>query len=834
MNLISQLQSIFVLSMLMLGLSSQSQVVVNEYSASNVSTITDNNGEYNDWIELYNAGAASVDLTGYYLSDNAVNPTKWQFPSGTIAASGYLVIWCSGLNTVAGGNYHSNFRLTQMKPEEVIFSDPSAITIDVLNMDPTQKDHSRGRTTDGAGTWSLFTTPTPGAANTNDFQSYAATPTMSQGAGFYGATSISLSTTEPSSEIRYTIDGFEPTGASTLYASAINVSATTVIRARTFSTDPNMPPSFIETNSYFINVNHTVPVVSIAGDGVQVLLDGTQSKPIGSFEFFGRDKVLKTEATGEFNEHGNDSWAYAQRGLDYITRDQYGYNDKLKYKIFTTKNRNKFQRVILKAAANDNYPFAPGNGAHIRDSYVNHLSQLAKLKLDERSWEPCILYVNGQYWGVYDIREKADDHDFTRNYYNQDRYNLQYLKTWGGTWSEYGGPQAQTDWNTLRTFITTNDMAVPANYTQVNSEFNIGSLVDYIILNSYVVCQDWLNWNTAWWRGMSPAGSKKEWRYVLWDMDATFGHYINYTGIPDPSANANPCDPEALPDPGGQGHIEILNALLANDEFRQYYISRFIDLNNTSFKCSNMQALLDSMISIIDPEMQGQITRWGGDYATWQANVQIMKTFIDDRCTAITQGLKDCYDLDGPYDITVDVDPPGSGTVKLNSLDLNNFQWSGSYFGGIDIILKAKPKTGYVFDKWELSNTVNPGDTAMIVTLDLTSNDNIIAHFKDENDTLPEPGAELEGDIFIPNAFSPNNDDNNDEFFIFGSDIVEFDLAIYNRWGEVVFESDDQKEKWDGTFRGKQLNSGVFAYKLRLVLTNGEEQNMGGNITLMR
>ena len=89
--------------------------------------------------------------------------------------------------------------------------------------------------------------------------------------------------------------------------------------------------------------------------------------------------------------------------------------------------------MILKCAANDNYPFSYGSsGAHIRDAYVQSLSQVANLKLDERSYEPCILYLNGNYWGLYEIREKVDDLDFTEYYYDQD--SVEFLKTWGGTW----------------------------------------------------------------------------------------------------------------------------------------------------------------------------------------------------------------------------------------------------------------------------------------------------------------------------------------------------------------------------------------------------------------
>ena len=171
----------------------------------------------------------------------------------------------------------------------------------------------------------------------------------------------------------------------------------------------------------------------------------------------------------------------------------------MRTKIFRNKERKKFQRLILKAAANDNYPYE--NGAHIRDSYVHAISQWADLRVDERTFEPCVMYVNGQYWGVYDIREKVDDPDFTDYYYNQDEEDIDFLKTWGGTWEEYG---SRADWDALFAYIMANDMTIPANYDYVDERYNMGSLIDYTVLHSWNVCADWLNWNTAWWRGRVP------------------------------------------------------------------------------------------------------------------------------------------------------------------------------------------------------------------------------------------------------------------------------------------------------------------------------------------
>ena len=713
-----------------------SQLVINEYSCSNMTHHTDAFGDNEDWVEIFNGTAAAVDLTGYFLSDKASNLTKWQIPSGTVPANGYLLVVASGRNTTMGGELHPNFSLKQTQNDWIILANNLGNVLDSIKIiNGTKKDHSVGRSTNGAADWKLFTTPTPGAANTGAQNFYEPKPVISIAPGFYAAAqNVTITSANAGATIRYTLDGSEPNAGSTAYTGPINIATTTVLRAATFGANQ---PSFVETNSYFIGVTHTVPVVSVCGEDVfDLVANGNQGgwggnpNKIGSFELFEQNGLFIDEGDGDFNKHGNDSWAYDQRGFDFIMRDQFGYTDGLDHQIFPEKSRDNFQRVILKPGASDNYPFEPG-GAHIRDPFVHTLSIRADMLLDERTWRPAVVYLNGQYWGVYEIREKADDHDYTKYYYQQDKFNLQYLKTWGGTWQDYGAPNAQPDWDALVTFIMSNNMAPGPDFDYVTSQLKWASLCDYFMFNSYVVNQDWLNWNTAWWRGMDPAGQKKKWRYTLWDMDATFGHYTNYTGIPDPSANADPCNAENLPDPGGQGHTDILEKLIAeNPQVEQYYVTRYIDLVNTHFSCDYMNTLLDSMVNILAPEMVGQVSRWGGSIAGWQANVQAMRDFIDDRCLALEQGLIDCYDLEGPYDVTFDVDPVASGTIKVNSIWAPTYPWTTSYYGGIETLTIAQPEPGYIFDHWEY--VVGPMTSA--ITMDtngitLTAPDSVTAIF---------------------------------------------------------------------------------------------------------
>ena len=126
------------------------------------------------------------------------------------------------------------------------------------------------------------------------------------------------------------------------------------------------------------------------------------------------------------------------------------------------------------------------------------------------------------------------------------------------------------------------------------------------------------------------------------------------------------------------------------------------------------------------------VARWGGSVADWQNNVQALRTYIETRCVVIEAGLVDCYDLEGPYDVVFNVDPPLSGTLEINSLAPETYPFSGTYYGGIATTLIPYPAEGWVFDHWETfsTNMILPSTTDSLVTIDLLTADSIVAHFK--------------------------------------------------------------------------------------------------------
>ncbi len=744
------------------------QVHINEYSASNLNSFLDNFQKTEDWIELYNNSSAAVDISGWHLSDKESKPEKWEIPAGTvIPANGFLVFLCSGRDGFLNGQYHTNFKLSQTKTNEVVLlSDATANVIDMFPLGLTLVEHSHCRQSDGSATWRICTAPSFGTTNngTPQFTAYTATPHMSLNAGFYsGAQVVALTNNEPNSTLHYTLDGTNPTQSSPIYTgSLLTVTNTQVVKARSFSNDPLVLPGKMDFRTFFINEpNYSLAVFSVAADDVIDLANGNGSLiPIGSLEYFNTADTLEATSFGSLNRHGQDSWVLPHRSLDWVSRDEMGYSRAVQSQLFSFSDRDSYQKFMFRNSGDDNYPAindaAHQGSTHIRDEYVQELAREDGMKLDTRAVERVIVFLNGQYWGVYGMRDRPVDHDYTDEYYDQGKYDIQYLTTWGDTEIEYGGLQAIQDWESIRDFVLNNDMSDANNYELVEDSINLTSLIDYMLVNLNVVASDWLNYNTGWWRGLDPDGDHKKWGYILWDLDATFDYYINYSGVPNISPEADPCDLEEIGEYmdeffGFYGNVDVgqhekifLKLLDENPVFKQLYYSRYTDMMNTVYTCENMTAKLDEMLAVIEPEMPGQIARWGGTMTEWQANVQRLKDFVDERCLLLDDGMLECYpELTGPYPLTLLTQPDAVGEIDLNTLDIEVFPWTGDYFGGMENKIKAKAfdEDAYQFSHWisTAGNVISPDVNTRKATISLASPDTLIAVF--------EPCAGVELDI---------------------------------------------------------------------------------------
>ncbi|HOZ52109.1 MAG TPA: CotH kinase family protein, partial [Chitinophagaceae bacterium] len=517
---------------------------------------------------------------------------------------------------------------------------------------------------------------------------------------------------------------------STAYTTPISISATTAVRARAFSTNPNIAVSFTETNTYLLNEVTTFNVVSVTGPFTTSLFNNASATISCSYEYFDKNQNFILEYEGRAQRHGHDSWAYPQKGFKVYAKDEYGYENTMERKYFSTSLRDEFDMVILKAGASDAYPGGPAKSCHMRDMFAHTLSEKYNLDLDYRRYEPTIVFVNGQYWGVYEIRERVDK-DFFEYYYGIKEKNADNLKYWGGL---QASPGTTGQWSNLVNYIFNNSMTDPVAYQYVKDSLNLKSFAQYFIFNQYLVNSDWLNWNSQWWRGRG--SNPVKWRYVLWDEDNILDLGQNYSGWPTTTYNADPCDPISGAPLGSTSvpHTTMLDSLMKNPEFEQLYKDQWLEMLNGCFKCENILAHFDSLHNLLLPEMQRQINRWGGTMADWQNNIAYMRNQITNRCLVVTGKIDSCYDLN-PITLSLNVMPPNSGTIELDGALKSPYVWTKVIAGDSTYNLKATPTLGqyWTFDYWEKfepSNTFNPNATTDLVQYNFLKPDSVIAHFK--------------------------------------------------------------------------------------------------------
>ncbi|MBL4587050.1 MAG: CotH kinase family protein, partial [Flavobacteriales bacterium] len=295
--------------------------------------------------------------------------------------------------------------------------------------------------------------------------------------------------------------------------------------------------------------------------------------------------------------------------------------------------------------------------------------------------------------------------------------------------------------------------------------------------------------------------------------------YINYSGVPNTDPDAEPCDIDEIADflddwgwwdgeDAGKHEQIFLKLLDESPDFEQLYYSRYADHMNTIFSCENMLFTFDSMIATIAPEMPRHIQRWGGTMNEWEGNVEEMRDFIEARCSNLAGGMVDCYDVTGPYDLTVMVQPPGVGKVKLNTLWHEELPWTGSYFGNMDNLIKADNFNGInaVFDHWESTagNVIFPHQDSIEASVMLSGIDTIIAVF-DVDYTNVEDLSEFIGFTAYP---VPATDQLNVNITL--PEDESYDLALYSIQGKEVYRETFKQQALRTTIDTRSLARGMY------------------------
>ncbi|MGZ3883676.1 MAG: CotH kinase family protein, partial [Bacteroidia bacterium] len=645
-------------------------------------------------------------------------------------------------------------------------------------------------------------------------------------------------------------------------------------------------PSFCETNTYFdgndISVNPGFGCVSICVDPTFTNTASSQTIHVEYFDKFQSNPFL-SEGYSNISKGVNDNWTHQQRGFNVNFRDERGFGCALTGNVFNDPNlgvstRTFFPSFGIKVAGEDNFsaltPTSTNTiiGAHMRDAFVNTYGIVSGLNLDGLHYKPIKGYFNGCYAGIYEFRELADWF-YVNHYYGHDKDSIDILEQYGAPIINHG---TDTSWissvpsgiatssvgvfNQIRTF----PMYVAQFYNRVMRRFSQKSFMDFMIYNSYLVNADLMTYNNSWWRGFSPSILKKDstseqWRYFMWDMNDVYDLRPPTRALATTNMSVSPCVYNTIPvlsttvastystqASAYTGHGYILSRMLQNPNFKNDYMNRYMDLLNTTLRCDKMLAHFDYIEKIIEPEMPAHGVVWAVNPSPdWESNRDTLRHRIQNRCDLFQKQLTNCMNLLGPFNITIDVRPAGAGNVKYNSLQLNSYVWSGTYYQNklppyFNTYLQATPidTSAYVFDHWEFSSSTN-STTATPYDLNHTGalEDDSISFVILEGDNIVAVFADKRDDIVLPNGFTPNGDGKNDVFRPLGAATRyarDYDFQIWNRWGQQVFRSTDASAGWDGYYNGSQAQTGVYAYTIRYKNVLDANKLIKGNVTLVR
>lgn len=803
-------------------------LVINEVMSNNTSVITDDDGDYNDWIEIYYNGPEAMDLQGYGLSDDATLPFKWVFPEYWIEPGQHLLIWCSDKNrTDINYDLHTNFKISS-GGEIIKFTKPDGTAQDSYPAVLIGNNLSYGRQTDGAATLVFFGVPTPAAANnTPGYNSILTKPVINTASGFYTSSfSLSIIHPDPTVTIVYTTDGSDPdinnlsgtnynyknkyielagqTSGSLLqnsyksftytapitvadrtsqandlakmsstfqnnptYIPTTNLFKGTVVKARAYKTGSY--PSEIVTKTFFVTPlgasRFSIPVVSLSltetklfdytngifvagkdfddwraanptedadynnvtvgNENANYVRTGDGAEKTANLSYFVNGlEVLNQNIGIEIN--GGNSRGFQSKAFRLLARSEYG-SDKMNFPFFSNEPYSSYKRLLLRNSGQD------FRSTMFRDGFMHTL--LEKLNTETKSYQPSVVFVNGEYWGILNFRERYDRFFFQQKY-NIAEGELDYLKN--DLTPEEGD---QDHYNAMVDYLNNNSLVSDANYNYIKTQLDPENMRDYYISNIYGQNTDWPGWNTIFWRKRTasyepnaPFGQDGRWRTGMNDLDSSMGEYpsgSNHNTLEFATATG------VMDYPNPEWATLILRKLLENNTFKINFINRFADLLNTYLSPTRVNSEIQVFHDRIVNEIPEHQARWKGfyDVASWNDfSIQVMRDFANQRPNNQRSHIRSKFGIAGDINVTLDVSNTSHGYIKMNTVNINSqtpgvatapYPWTGIYFKNIPVTMKAIPLPGYVFSHWSGAST----STSDEITLTSSANISVKAHF---------------------------------------------------------------------------------------------------------
>ncbi len=592
------------------------------------------NGHAWDWVELYNDGDSTVDLSGWGFTDSKKDLYKFTFPDGSkLKAGEYLTIWCTGEENKTPGKgkeFYADFKISA-SGEKLRLTDADENEIQKLEL-PQQYGCVSYGLPSGGGDYGFFENPTRGKKNDAEaFARRAEEPEIVTEAGFYEDSVTVKVSGEEGAELRYTTDGETPTKKSKLFpADGLTLKKTTPLRVKAFRDDA--VSSTTAAGTFFIDDAPQTAIVSLISDDkylfskkTGMLTKGTGSIPNYAkeyeypvhIEYFNKDGKQEISQTGTMTTSGHSALINAQKSIALYARKAWG-SDRFAFNPFPTRDYESYKSLLLRST-NSDY-----SATRLRDIVASSLAEGQGILYQDHV--VIQVYINGRYWGHYNLREKINKY-FVAAYEGvteEDAIDNIDILARTGT-DEFLQNGDNKDWLALCDFCKKNDLNDPENLARVERELDIDNMFTHAAYEIILGNIDFTNVRIY----RVPGG---KWKYLLFDVEACW-------------RNLDPTPIEYYIKPlnakiQGFRH-EPLNALLKVPEMKAKFLNRVSELLATVFRWDNVEKHFDDVIAELKPILPRHIERWKNmKMENWKVNIHATKYYARVRPKKIPEMLK--------------------------------------------------------------------------------------------------------------------------------------------------------------------------------------------------
>lgn len=603
---------------------------LSEAMSANGSYLPGPYGETHDWVELYNGGKTDIDLSAYCLTDSD-NLKKFPLGAKTLGAGGYLVLILSesGKNLPAG---FEHIPMNLSAEGETLYLTRDGLIEDFLILPALEGDTAYGRCA-GEGRTAQLEKPTPGEPNAAEAR-ISRTPAALMAQGSYdGVTSLSIGFAGEG-EIFYTTDCSEPDRSSTPYTGPVEITETTVFRVCAY--EAGCTRSGILDLTYLLNEGDNLDTVTVVTDPVNLWgnIGGIYAAgpgASGSYPYFGanywRDMevpatvtLLTKEGTEEFSEgcglkiFGGYSRAQKKKSFACMFRSKFG-DSTLDYPLFGEAGLDSYQSFVLRAGGQDYY------AAKFRDELITSLAN-EHLGIAVQQYRPVVLYLNGEYWGIYFIREKLTD-QYVAGHWN--------VKPETVTLTVQEGREVP-DYMALRSYVRSHDLREKEHYDYLASRIDLDSYIDHVIIQMWIENTDL--GNVKFFRI-----GEGRWTWVLFDTDASMHNPMRNTiGTFLTKNQQHPHDQYAR---------DFVNHLMVNEAFRERFLRRMAYQLSTVWNEAVVTARVDYFHDLLAGDIEKECARWDHKVSSWEENVQLLRDFAATRTGYFLDHVQEYFGLTG-------------------------------------------------------------------------------------------------------------------------------------------------------------------------------------------